>query len=245
MRKPGCRPADFPPLTFQPSSEIASNRSGPRTSSLVESGRRPIRLANQLESGTSSIVFTLRRADVVPLPERRERVGDEIVPVRVLDRHDLRRVERHVVVGGDRIVGIERRRLRRQRLDRQHEREKRREPAERGAGDLEDIAEHNIEMLAVAAAESGVDPENRAVVGVESKAEAVCIFEVLEVEIRATQCDLAGVVEQRRVQARPDFKAVLGLRQNRVRSAKPVVAEPAQRIVPAERRHQVERDARP
>ena len=60
MRKPGCRPADFPPLTFQPSSEIASNRSGPRTSSLVVSGRRPIRLANQLESGTSSIVFTLR-----------------------------------------------------------------------------------------------------------------------------------------------------------------------------------------
>ena len=60
MRNPGCRPLDLPPLTFQPSSETESNRSGPRTSSAVESVRRPMRLTNQLESGTSSMVFTLR-----------------------------------------------------------------------------------------------------------------------------------------------------------------------------------------
>src|SRR6187551_2781865 len=109
---------------------------------------------------------------------------------------------------------------------------------------LKDIPEHYVEVLAVGAAEPGVDPQNRAVVGVESEAEAVVVLEVLEVEVGASQGDLAGIVEQRRVEARPDFKPVLGLRENRVRSPKAVVPEAAQRVVSTEVRHQIERHAR-
>ena len=58
MRKPGCTPVALPADTTQPSSEIDAKRSGPRTISSIDSGRRPMRLVNQLESGTSSSVLT-------------------------------------------------------------------------------------------------------------------------------------------------------------------------------------------
>ena len=65
------------------------------------------------------------RPNVMPLHGTRKRVRHEIVEVGILDRPDLRRVQRHVIVDGDRIVRIERRRLRRQGLYCQQQREKR------------------------------------------------------------------------------------------------------------------------
>ncbi len=49
----------------------------------------------------------VQRAHVARLAEIGERVGHEVVEVRVLDRAGLRRVQRLVVVDPDRIVGIE------------------------------------------------------------------------------------------------------------------------------------------
>ena len=49
------------------------------------------------------------RPNVVPYSRLRERVDDEVVAVRILDRRNLRCVQRHVVVDRNRIVGIKRR----------------------------------------------------------------------------------------------------------------------------------------
>ncbi len=70
------------------------------------------------------------------------------------------------------------------------------------------------------------------------------MFEILEVEVGAPQRHLAGVVEQRGVEPRPDLEAVLALEQNRVRPSEAIGAEAPQRVVAAERRHQVEGHAR-
>src|SRR4051812_46112753 len=96
-------------------------------------------------------------------------------------------------------------------------------------------------MLAIATPEAGVDAKDDRVVGVETKAKAVVSFEILEIQIRSGVGDLAGVVEERAVEAAPDLVAVFALREDRVRSAEAIFAEAAQRVVAAERRHQVER----
>ena len=124
-------------------------------------------------------------------PEIGERIGHEVVRVRVLDRDHLRRVERHVVIDGDRIVRIEASATATTGVGcASSSASKRQAGGHVRAADLKDIAEHDVEVFAVAAAEPGVDPENRAVVGVESKAEAVGIFEVLEVEVRSLSATL-------------------------------------------------------
>src|SRR5687768_303586 len=66
---------------------------------------------------------------------------------------------------------------------------------------LEDIAKHDEEMLAFAAAKPGVDPKDRAVVGVETKTEPIVCFEVLEVEVVALHLHLARVVKERRIES--------------------------------------------
>src|SRR5262245_2396472 len=96
-------------------------------------------------------------------------------------------------------------------------------------------------MFAVLAAEPGVDTQDRAVVCVEPETKAVSVFKILEVEIAAMQRHLACVVEKRRIEARPDFKPVLGIRENGMRPAKPVVAKAAQRVVSTQMRHEIER----
>src|SRR5215213_10733105 len=105
---------------------------------------------------------------------------------------------------------------------------------------LKDAAEDDIQMLAITAPEAGVDAKHDRGVRVEAEPETVVRFEVLEIEIGAAVGDLAGVVEERAVEAAPDLPAILGLSEDRVRAAEPVLAEAAQRVVAAERRHGVE-----
>ena len=62
-------------------------------------------------------------------------------------------------------------------------------------------------------------------------------------QVAARVGDLPGVVEQGRVESRPDFVAVLRLREQQVRTAKPIIAEPSQGIVTAQCGHQIERHA--
>ena len=59
MRNPGCTPVDLPRLTIQPSSEIDGDAIR-AAHDLVgrQSAACPMRLVNQLESGTSSTVLT-------------------------------------------------------------------------------------------------------------------------------------------------------------------------------------------
>src|SRR4029453_17263997 len=54
------------------------------------------------------------------------------------------------------------------------------------------------------------------------------------------QRDLAGVVEQRPVEARPDLKAIFALEKQAVRPAKTVLVETAQGVLAAQGMHQVE-----
>ena len=118
---------------------------------------------NQLESGTSSTVLTFIARTSRRSPEVRERVDDEVVAVRVFDGADLRRVERAIVVLPDRIVREESRRRavrregrhRRRKRDRQHE-PPRAWPKRRA---LENAAEDNVKVLAVATAKRRVDAE--------------------------------------------------------------------------------------
>jgi hypothetical protein len=57
-----------------------------------------------------------------------------------------------------------------------------------------------MQVLAVATAERGVDAEDDALGGVEAETEAVILFEPLQVEVRALEGDLAGVIEKRGVE---------------------------------------------
>ena len=63
--KPGENPADFARMIVHLPGAGGRPSIGPRTASSFETGRVPMRLVNQLESGTSSTVFTLPRADVL------------------------------------------------------------------------------------------------------------------------------------------------------------------------------------
>src|SRR4030095_7340627 len=106
---------------------------------------------------------------------------------------------------------------------------------------FENAAEDDINMLAIAAPEAGVDAKDDRFVGVEAESETVVLLEILEAQIGPAVGHLAGVVEERAVEAAPDFPAVLRLREHRVRSAEAVLAEAAQRVVAAQRRHRIER----
>ena len=57
--KPGEKPADFARVIVHLPVAGGAPSIGPRTASSIEIGRVPMRLVNQLESGTSSTVFTL------------------------------------------------------------------------------------------------------------------------------------------------------------------------------------------
>src|SRR5262245_20495981 len=105
---------------------------------------------------------------------------------------------------------------------------------------LEHAAKDDIQMLPILTPKAGIHPKDDALVGVEAESEAVVLFEVVEIQVGAAVRDLAGVVEQRGVEPAPDLPAILRLPENRVRSAKPVLAKSAQRVVAAERRHEVE-----
>src|SRR5262245_50641701 len=105
---------------------------------------------------------------------------------------------------------------------------------------LEHAAKDDIKMLAILTPKAGIHPEDDALVGVETESEAVVFFEVLEVQICRAVRDLAGVVEQRGVEAAPDLPAILRLPESRVWSPRWVLAKSAQRIVPAQRLHEVE-----
>ncbi len=59
MRYPGVMPDVLSRTIGQPSTLRLSTELGPRTISSMDIARRPIRLENQLESGTSPIVLTL------------------------------------------------------------------------------------------------------------------------------------------------------------------------------------------
>src|SRR5687768_8512815 len=106
---------------------------------------------------------------------------------------------------------------------------------------LKHAAKNEIQVLAIAAPKRSIHAKHNTVIGVEPEPEAVVGFEFLQIEIAATLRHLARVIEERPVQATPDHPPILGLRENRVRTAEAVFAEAAQGIVPAERRHEIER----
>ena len=61
IRKPGLAPSIFTPTTFQGRSSVGERLvHGPPATSSAVIGCSPIRLVNQLESGTSSSAFTFR-----------------------------------------------------------------------------------------------------------------------------------------------------------------------------------------
>ena len=100
------------PLLFswtigQPSMLMVSSWFGPLTISSIDISRRPIRLVNQLESGTSSIGVDVDRPHVAPIAGLAESVLGEVVAVAALDRLDAAGVDGAVVVDLQRIVGQE------------------------------------------------------------------------------------------------------------------------------------------
>ena len=108
--------AALPPDTTQPSSEIERQPIRPAHEiSATTSPAGRCRFVNQLESGTSSTVLTFSARTSRRSPGVAEGVDDEVVAVGVLDRDDRRRVERHVVVDRERVVGVEARAWRRAR----------------------------------------------------------------------------------------------------------------------------------
>ena len=116
-----------------------------------------MRLTNQLESGTSSSVLTFSARTSRRSPGVREGIDDEVVAVRVLDRHDGRRIQRRVVVDPQRIVGIEARpgalssaRNRAQHGEGRRESDRTRRPRAPLRARLEPAAEDDPEMLAIA-----------------------------------------------------------------------------------------------
>src|SRR5690606_18604443 len=104
----------------------------------------------------------------------------------------------------------------------------------------EDIAEHDVEVTAIAAVEAGVDAPEDTLGRVEPDAESPRVFEPPQIEIAAAHGHLAGVVEEGGVEPRPDLETVFGLQCQSVRTAEPVVAKATERVVPAKRRHQIE-----
>src|SRR5262245_8144935 len=109
---------------------------------------------------------------------------------------------------------------------------------------LKDSAEDNVEVLAIAAPEAGVDAKDDRLISVEPKSESVVVFEVPEIEIRPLVGDFARVIEQRAVEPAPYFPAILPLRQDRVWSAESILPESSQRVVPSERGHHIKRHHR-
>src|SRR5262245_8629374 len=109
---------------------------------------------------------------------------------------------------------------------------------------LENSAEDNVEVLAISTSKARVDAKHDRFVRVESESKPVILFEILEIEVVALVRHFAGVVEQRAVEAAPDLPAVFRLGEDRVRPAEPVLPEPPERVVSAERGHQVERHDR-
>src|SRR5262245_2365108 len=95
-------------------------------------------------------------------------------------------------------------------------------------------------MFAITAPEAGVHAKDDCIVSVETEPEAVVGFEVAEIQTGSRADHFTGVVEERPVEAAPDLVAVFALRENRVRSAEAVLAKAAERVVAAERRHQIE-----
>src|SRR5688572_2304480 len=96
-------------------------------------------------------------------------------------------------------------------------------------------------MLAITTPKRAVDAQDDAVIGIEAEAKAIVRLEMPQIQIRPFHLDLPGVIEERAVEAGPDLEAVLALQQQRMRTAEPVVAEPAQRVASAECRHQIKR----
>lgn len=78
IRNPGCTPLLLPAETCQPVSVTRSTRSGPLTMAGTPSSFWPMRLMNQLESGTSSTVCT----HVAALSGVRDALRDEADNVR-------------------------------------------------------------------------------------------------------------------------------------------------------------------
>ena len=72
--KPGAAPTSLEPVTVHVPAAGPSPARGPRTASSIDTGRARIRLVNQLESDTSSIVLTLpARTPVAGSPGRPKR----------------------------------------------------------------------------------------------------------------------------------------------------------------------------
>ncbi len=174
MRKPGCRPDDLPPLTFQPSSEIDSKRSGPRTSSAVESGPAPDPIGEPARVGHLVDRVDVPGADVDGgCQVRRTCCATKSYPFEssigaTFDASSD--MSSSVAIGSS---GIERRRLRRQRLDRQQQRATAAPSRMRAAANQKTSPNTMYRCLPSLAAEPRIDTEDRAVVGVESKAEAI------------------------------------------------------------------------
>src|SRR5688572_11246491 len=101
----------------------------------------------------------------------------------------------------------------------------------RRARALEDATERNVEVFAIVRPEPGIDAHHDSVVGVEPEPEAVVGLEIPEIEVRSPQRDLAGIVKERAVERGPDLITVFRLKQQCMRSAEPILPEPAQRIV--------------
>src|SRR5262245_30268010 len=95
-------------------------------------------------------------------------------------------------------------------------------------------------MLPITTPEAGIDAKDDCLVGVEPKPESVILFEIPEIEVGPPHRDFSRVVEQRALEAAPYFPAIFALRENRLRSAESILPKPPQRIVAAQRRHQVE-----
>src|SRR4030095_6135415 len=106
---------------------------------------------------------------------------------------------------------------------------------------LENPAKNDVQMLAILTPEAGIHAKHDTLVGVEAEPEAVVAFQILEIQIGAAVADFPRIVEERAVEAAPDLPAILHLSQNRVRSPESVLSKSAQRIVPTECRHEVER----
>ena len=128
-------------------------------------------------------------------------------------RHHARGVERLVVVDPHRVVWIEARAGAPRDADAPRQRRGARRTRLAARARLEDAAERDVQMFAITASKSGVDAHDDAVVRVETEAKPVVVLEVLQVEIRPLERDLAGVVEERAVEARPDLLPVFRLQQ--------------------------------
>src|SRR5262245_56261385 len=76
---------------------------------------------------------------------------------------------------------------------------------------LEDSAEYDVKVFAIAAPKGRIDAKDDAVVGVEAEAESVVVLEIRKIKIAATVRNFARVVEEGPVEAAPDLPAVFAL----------------------------------